>query len=157
MNKYYIAPNKRGRLIKIVEDVRIPISNKMTKLGVISRDYLIRPALIARFTNEKICREFLEAYKAMEQNKVIDIKGQFFKNINEEDPHVVYFDVFSYWANPKENEIYFFNSDRMCTVAKFNTKESFETNLNLCRDYQTAFVAKELTEFNVYDCIIKQL
>ena len=62
-NKFYIAPTRKGRMLKIVEDVKIPISNKLCKLGLKQEDYIVRPRLVARFTNEKECRFWLEAYR----------------------------------------------------------------------------------------------
>ena len=62
MPKYYIAPNKRGRMIKIVEDVKIPVSDKLYQLGQRSEEKLTRQALVARFVNEQDCQRFLDAY-----------------------------------------------------------------------------------------------
>ncbi|MBQ7618434.1 MAG: hypothetical protein IJS50_06120, partial [Desulfovibrio sp.] len=66
MNKYYIAPNKKGRLVKIVMDVNVPTPNKT---GLISatdnKPYIVKQALIARFVNEQDCKLFLEAYEAV--------------------------------------------------------------------------------------------
>ena len=61
-HKYYIAPNKTGRMIKIVEDVKVPVSDKLMKLGQMEHDYIIRPALVARFVNEADAQRFLDAY-----------------------------------------------------------------------------------------------
>ena len=65
---YYIAPNKKGRLVKIVMDVNVPTSDKMGLLSNGGKPILVRQALIARFVNEELCREFLEAYNAMIAN-----------------------------------------------------------------------------------------
>ena len=62
MSKYYIAPNKRGLRIKIVEDVRVPISDKLQKLGCMPEAYIVKQRLVARFVNEDECKEWLQAY-----------------------------------------------------------------------------------------------
>ena len=67
MSKYYIAPNKNGRMIKIVEDVKVPISNKLKLLGRKNEDYIIRQRLVARFVNEDECKEWFTYYTAIEE------------------------------------------------------------------------------------------
>ena len=62
VHKYYIAPTKRGRMLKIVEDVKVPVSDKLMQLGQMEHDYIVRPALIARFVNEDDAQRFLDAY-----------------------------------------------------------------------------------------------
>lgn len=61
---FYIAPNRRGLMIKIVEDVRVPVSPKLHQLGEMSAPYIIRQRLVARFVNEAECAEFMAAYNA---------------------------------------------------------------------------------------------
>lgn len=62
MPKYYIAPNKRGRLIKIVEDVDIPIQKeKLNCMGHLINK-ITKQALIARFVNEDMTKKFMDAY-----------------------------------------------------------------------------------------------
>ena len=63
MSKYYIAPTRKGRMLKIVEDVRVPVSDKLQKLGRMQHDYIIKQRLVARFVNEDEAREWLEAYQ----------------------------------------------------------------------------------------------
>ena len=67
MSKFYIAPNKSGRMIKIVEDIKIPISNKLKLLGRKNEDYIIRQRLVARFVNEDECKQWFTYYKAIEE------------------------------------------------------------------------------------------
>ena len=62
MSKFYIAPNRRGLMIKVVEDVRVPVSPKLCQLGEMSEPYIIRQRLVARFVNEAECAEFMAAY-----------------------------------------------------------------------------------------------
>lgn len=69
MSKYYIAPNKRGRLIKIVEDVSILIqSDKLQAMGC-NLQSLTKQALIARFVNEEMARKFMDAYNKVYGNE----------------------------------------------------------------------------------------
>ena len=63
-NKFYIAPNRRGLMIKVVEDVRVPVSPKLSQLGKMSEPYIIRQRLVARFVNEQECSDFMAAYNA---------------------------------------------------------------------------------------------
>lgn len=61
--KYYIAPNKRGRMIKIVQDVEIPGQwNKLSDMGIGAGKPKVAQALIARFVNESECAAFMQAY-----------------------------------------------------------------------------------------------
>ena len=69
MSKFYIAPNKKGRMIKIVEDVKIPVSDKLQQLGRMPEAYIVRQRLVARFVNEDECKEWFEAYKFVEDGK----------------------------------------------------------------------------------------
>ena len=71
-NKFYIAPTRKGRMLKIVEDVKIPISDKLYKLGLKQEDYIVRPRLIARFTNEEECKEWLKVYQDYIEKKYLD-------------------------------------------------------------------------------------
>lgn len=64
MSKFYIAPNRRGLMIKIVEDVRVPVSPKLSQLGEMQAPYIICQRLVARFVNEAECAEFMAAYNA---------------------------------------------------------------------------------------------
>jgi len=66
MSKYYIAPTRKGRLLKIVEDVKVPISDKLQKLGRKTEDYLVRQRLVARFVNEQEARTWLAYYEAID-------------------------------------------------------------------------------------------
>lgn len=60
---YYLAPDRKGLMTKIVEDVVIP-SMKVDKLSSMGKDVSnIRQALVARFINERVARKFLEAYE----------------------------------------------------------------------------------------------
>ena len=63
MSRYYIAPTRKGRYLKIVEDVKVPVSDKLQKLGRMEHDYIIKQRLVARFVNEEECRFWLEAYR----------------------------------------------------------------------------------------------
>ena len=63
MSKYYIAPTRKGRMLKIVEDVRVPVSDKLQKLGVMEYAYIVKQRLVARFVNEEECKLWLEAYR----------------------------------------------------------------------------------------------
>ncbi|MBR4608735.1 MAG: hypothetical protein IKO41_21325 [Lachnospiraceae bacterium] len=51
-------------MIKIVEDVKVPVSNKLQLLGCMPDNYIVRPRLVARFVNEDECKLFMEAYNA---------------------------------------------------------------------------------------------
>ena len=66
-NGYYIAPNKRGRNIKIVIDV--PITGQYSKLSAMGYGgtAIVKQALIARFVNEEECSTFLRAYEFFEK------------------------------------------------------------------------------------------
>ena len=59
---FYVAPNRRGLMIKVVEDVRVPVSPKLCQLGEMSEPYIIRQRLVARFVNEAECAAFMQAY-----------------------------------------------------------------------------------------------
>ncbi|MCR5812984.1 MAG: hypothetical protein K6G15_00630 [Desulfovibrio sp.] len=66
-DKYYIAPNKRGRLIKIVVDVQVPGQyDKLSVMGC-SGQPIVKQALIARFVNAEDCARFLKAYEFFEK------------------------------------------------------------------------------------------
>ena len=62
MSKFYIAPTRKGRMLKIVEDVRVPVSDKLQLLCRMTEAYITKPRLVARFVNEDECREWLQAY-----------------------------------------------------------------------------------------------
>ena len=62
--KYRLAPNRRGLFCRIVEDVEIPMQvEKVAAMGHHVSN--TRPAIIARFCNEQLAREFLEAWKTV--------------------------------------------------------------------------------------------
>ena len=62
-NGYYIAPNRRGRMIKIVQDVEIPGQwSKLSDMGIGAGKPKFAQALIARFVNESECSAFMQAY-----------------------------------------------------------------------------------------------
>ena len=67
--KYYLAKNRRGKLCRIVEDVQVPM--QIEKLHAMGHDVdTTRQAIIARFTNEQLAREFLNAwYVVHNENK----------------------------------------------------------------------------------------
>jgi len=59
--KYHLAPNRRGKLCRIVEDVNVPM--QVEKLRAMGHDVdTTRQAIIARFTNEQLAKEFLDAW-----------------------------------------------------------------------------------------------
>ena len=67
MRGYYIAPNKRGRHIKIVIDVSINGQyEKLEVMGCTGKP-IVKQALIARFVNEDDCARFLKAYEFYEK------------------------------------------------------------------------------------------
>ena len=60
---YYIAPNRRGRMIKIVQDIEIPGQwGKLSDMGIGAGKPKVAQALIARFVNEAECAAFMQAY-----------------------------------------------------------------------------------------------
>jgi hypothetical protein len=60
---YYIAPNRRGRMIKIVQDVEIPGQwSKLSDMGIGAGKPKTAQALIARFVNEAECAAFMQAF-----------------------------------------------------------------------------------------------
>ena len=73
MNKYYLAEARKGRLkglkVKIVEDVRVPVSDKLHQLGQMSDDFIVKQRVVARFINEDEAREWLKAYNTMNDLK----------------------------------------------------------------------------------------
>jgi len=59
--KYHLAPNRRGKLCRIVEDVNVPM--QVEKLHAMGHDVNpIKQAIIARFANEELAKEFLDAW-----------------------------------------------------------------------------------------------
>lgn len=67
MEKYYIAPTRTGRMLKIVEDVKVPTGGKLKALGVQKEAYIIRQRLVARFVNEGEAQAFLNSYNFFEE------------------------------------------------------------------------------------------
>jgi len=62
---YYIAPNRRGRMIKIVQDVEIPGQwSKLSDMGIGAGKPRVAQALIARFVNERECAAFMQAFNS---------------------------------------------------------------------------------------------
>ena len=62
---YYIAPNRRGRMIKIVQDIEIPGQwGKLSDMGIGAGKPKVAQALIARFVNEAECAAFMQAYNS---------------------------------------------------------------------------------------------
>ena len=69
--KYRLGRNRRGLLCRIVEDVEIPMqTDKMSAMG--HNVKTTRPAIIARFCNEQMAREFLEAWELVHGEKQND-------------------------------------------------------------------------------------
>ena len=64
MSKYYLAPTRKGRMLKVVEDVRVPVSDKLQKIGRMQEAYLVKQRLVARFVNEDEAAAWLEAWDA---------------------------------------------------------------------------------------------
>ena len=80
MSKYYIAPTRKGRLLKIVEDVKVPVSDKLQKLGRMEHDYIVKQRLVARFVNEDEAREWLDAYSwVVERRKELEKRSEEYK------------------------------------------------------------------------------
>ncbi len=63
MRHLYLAETRKGRLLKIVEDVALPSqSEKLSAMGYGNGHPMTAPALIARFVNEQDAEMFLRAY-----------------------------------------------------------------------------------------------
>lgn len=68
MSKFYLAKARNGRYLKIVEDVRVPVSDKLHELGRMPEAYIVRQRLVARFVNEEEALHFLCAYNEVYQD-----------------------------------------------------------------------------------------
>ena len=49
-------------MLKVVEDVRVPISDKLLQLGLKNEAFIVRQRLVCRFVNEDEAKAWLEAY-----------------------------------------------------------------------------------------------
>jgi hypothetical protein len=60
-------------MLKVVEDVRVPISDKLQKLGRMEHDHIVKQRLIARFVNEQEAEEWLKIYNLeTERRKAVE-------------------------------------------------------------------------------------
>ncbi len=69
----YLARNRRGLLVRLVEDEIVPSTGKLQHMGVAGGSLITRQAILARFANENLASFFLMMYRRnMEQLRLND-------------------------------------------------------------------------------------